>query len=83
MKILLIGAAGQLGQAMRQQLPAEVELISTSRSGDIEQRDFFLDLLSFVLQLLFFDLQLLDLHLDDGIAPPVEHPQKGAEGRER
>ena len=34
MKILLTGAAGQLGQALRQQLPAGVELIATSRSGD-------------------------------------------------
>ena len=33
MKILLTGAAGQLGQALRQQVPAEVELIATSRSG--------------------------------------------------
>ena len=33
MKILLTGAAGQLGQALRQQLPAEVELIATCRSG--------------------------------------------------
>ena len=34
MKILLTGAAGQLGHALRQQLPAGVELIATSRSGD-------------------------------------------------
>ena len=34
MKILLTGAAGQLGQALRQQLPMGVELIATSRSGD-------------------------------------------------
>ena len=34
MKILLTGAAGQLGQALRQQVPAVVELIATSRSGD-------------------------------------------------
>jgi dTDP-4-dehydrorhamnose reductase len=34
MKILLTGAAGQLGQALRQQLPAGIELIATSRSGD-------------------------------------------------
>jgi len=34
MKVLLTGAAGQLGQALRQQLPAGVELIATSRSGD-------------------------------------------------
>ena len=34
MKILLTGAAGQLGQALRQQLPVGVELIATSRSGE-------------------------------------------------
>ena len=34
MKMLLTGAAGQLGHALRQQLPAGVELIATSRSGD-------------------------------------------------
>lgn len=34
MKILLTGAAGQLGQALRQQLPVGVELIATSRSGN-------------------------------------------------
>jgi dTDP-4-dehydrorhamnose reductase len=34
MKILLTGAAGQLGQALRQQVPDGVELIATSRSGD-------------------------------------------------
>ncbi|MBD2551450.1 sugar nucleotide-binding protein, partial [Microcystis elabens FACHB-917] len=34
MKILLTGAAGQLSHALRQQLPAGVELIATSRSGD-------------------------------------------------
>jgi dTDP-4-dehydrorhamnose reductase len=34
MKILLTGAAGQLGQALRQQVPVGVELIATSRSGD-------------------------------------------------
>ncbi len=34
MKVLLTGAAGQLGQALRQQLPAGVELIATRRSGD-------------------------------------------------
>ena len=34
MKILLTGAAGQLGQALRQQVPAGVELNATSRSGD-------------------------------------------------
>ena len=33
MKILLTGVAGQLGQALRQQLPAGVELIATSCSG--------------------------------------------------
>ena len=33
MNILLTGAAGQLGHALRQQLPAGVELIATSRSG--------------------------------------------------
>ena len=31
MKILLTGAAGQLGHAVRQQVPAGVELIATSR----------------------------------------------------
>lgn len=31
MKVLLTGAAGQLGQALQQQLPAGVELIATSR----------------------------------------------------
>jgi dTDP-4-dehydrorhamnose reductase len=34
MKLLLTGAAGQLGQALRQQVPVGVELIATSRSGD-------------------------------------------------
>jgi len=34
MKILLTGAAGQLGQALRQQVPGGIELIATSRSGD-------------------------------------------------
>ena len=34
MKVLLTGAAGQLGHALRQQLPGGVELIATSRSGD-------------------------------------------------
>ena len=34
MNILLTGAAGQLGQALRQQLPEGIELIATSRSGD-------------------------------------------------
>jgi dTDP-4-dehydrorhamnose reductase len=33
MKILLTGAAGQLGQALRQQVPEGVQLIATSRSG--------------------------------------------------
>ena len=33
MKVLLTGAAGQLGQALSQQVPAEVELIATCRSG--------------------------------------------------
>ena len=33
MKVLLTGAAGQLGHALRQQLPADVELIATSRGG--------------------------------------------------
>lgn len=33
MKVLLTGAAGQLGQALRQQVPAGVELIASSRSG--------------------------------------------------
>jgi dTDP-4-dehydrorhamnose reductase len=33
MKILLTGACGQLGQALRQQLPPEVTLIATSRNG--------------------------------------------------
>lgn len=33
MKVLLTGAAGQLGQALHQQVPAEVELIATCRSG--------------------------------------------------
>jgi dTDP-4-dehydrorhamnose reductase len=32
-KVLLTGAAGQLGHALRQQVPAEVELIATCRSG--------------------------------------------------
>jgi dTDP-4-dehydrorhamnose reductase len=34
MKVLLTGGAGQLGQALRPQVPAGVELIATSRSGD-------------------------------------------------
>ena len=34
MKILLTGGAGQLGQALRQQMPAGITLITTSRSGD-------------------------------------------------
>lgn len=33
MRVLLTGAAGQLGQALRQRLPEGVELIATSRSG--------------------------------------------------
>jgi dTDP-4-dehydrorhamnose reductase len=33
MKVLLTGAAGQLGQALRQQVPEGVELIATSRAG--------------------------------------------------
>jgi dTDP-4-dehydrorhamnose reductase len=33
MKVLLTGAAGQLGHALRQQVPDGVELIATSRSG--------------------------------------------------
>ena len=33
MKVLLTGAAGQLGHAIRQQVPAGVELIATSRGG--------------------------------------------------
>ena len=33
MKALLTGAAGQLGHALRQQVPTGVELIATSRSG--------------------------------------------------
>ena len=33
MKVLLTGAGGQLGQALRQQVPHGVELIATSRSG--------------------------------------------------
>jgi dTDP-4-dehydrorhamnose reductase len=32
-KVLLSGAAGQLGQALRQQVPEGVELIASSRSG--------------------------------------------------
>lgn len=35
MKVLLTGAAGQLGQALQQQLPPGVELIATSRSGGL------------------------------------------------
>jgi len=34
MKVLLTVAAGQLGQALRQQVPEGIELIATSRSGD-------------------------------------------------
>lgn len=33
MKVLLTGAAGQLGQALRQQAPAGIDLIATSRGG--------------------------------------------------
>jgi dTDP-4-dehydrorhamnose reductase len=33
MKVLLTGATGQLGHALRQQLPQGVELIATSRAG--------------------------------------------------
>jgi dTDP-4-dehydrorhamnose reductase len=33
MNILLTGAAGQLGQALRQQVPEGIEVIATSRSG--------------------------------------------------
>ena len=33
MKVLLTGATGQLGHALRQQVPAGVELIATSRNG--------------------------------------------------
>jgi len=33
MKVLLTGAAGQLGHALRQQVPAGVKLIATSRNG--------------------------------------------------
>ena len=33
MKVLLTGAAGQLGHALRQQVPAGIELIATSRNG--------------------------------------------------
>ena len=33
MRVLLTGAAGQLGQALRQQVPEGVELIATSRAG--------------------------------------------------
>ena len=34
MKILLTGAVGQLGQALRQQVTADVERIATSPNGD-------------------------------------------------
>ena len=34
MKVLLTGAAGQLGHALRQQVPGGIEVIATSRSGD-------------------------------------------------
>jgi len=33
MKVLLTGAAGQLGHALRHQVPADVELIASSRDG--------------------------------------------------
>ena len=33
MKVLLTGAAGQLGQALRNSRPDAVELIATSRAG--------------------------------------------------
>jgi len=33
MKVLITGAAGQLGHALRKQLPAGMELIATSRNG--------------------------------------------------
>ena len=33
MKVIITGAAGQLGQALRRLAPAQVELIATSRSG--------------------------------------------------
>lgn len=33
MKVLLTGAAGQLGHALRQQMPEGIELIATSRAG--------------------------------------------------
>ena len=33
MKVLLTGAAGQLGHALRQQVPQGVELIASSRTG--------------------------------------------------
>jgi len=33
MKVLLTGAAGQLGQALQQSVPATIELIATSRAG--------------------------------------------------
>lgn len=41
MKILLTGAAGQLGQALRASRPEAIELIATSRSGggDLQARD--------------------------------------------
>ena len=39
MKVLLTGAAGQLGHALRQQVPTGVELIATSRSGSGADRD--------------------------------------------
>ena len=39
MKVLLTGAAGQLGHALRQQVPTGVELIATSRSGSCADGD--------------------------------------------
>ena len=33
MKVLLTGAAGQLGQALQASTPAEISLIATSRNG--------------------------------------------------
>ena len=35
MKVLLTGAAGQLGQALMASCPEGVELISSSRNGDL------------------------------------------------
>ena len=39
MKVLLTGAAGQLGHALRQQVPTGVALIATSRSGSAADGD--------------------------------------------